>query len=147
MDKKYVVSRAANQVVAAILTKCLSTEDESVRLEIHMHRTVKGFSFNSKQGAAIFSMPENIYESTTKNKQEFAYLVTIKPLKYYPFNLVLNHLKFNLYENQHPAFILCKLDIIKHVHYSATYNVTESHINFDTFQFDVDQFCVDFILK
>ena len=48
--------------------------------------------------------------------------------------------------NQTLVFVFCNLDI-----YNKTctfqYDDTGSRINFDTFQFDLDQFCVDFFLK
>ena len=93
-------------------------------------------------------MPKNTNKSTTKINKilptllQFNYLSTI-PLFY--------HLKLDFYTKiQLPALHLSSanwLFTIKHLHFSVPYDVTGSRINVDTLQFDVDQFCVDFVLN
>ena len=141
-------------MAAVILTGCLSTDDESVQiikkslkftcivLSEDVHSTVG-------TGQPFFHCPRIQINKQQKINKNFAYLITIKLVKYYPFILVLNHLMHYFYKKI--SFLhLSSANLIftmKHVHFSTTYDVTGSRIYFDTFQFDVDQLCEDFVIK
>ena len=137
MDKKCRVEGLQIRWLQSFCPGAYQPKTDVNEVKIHMHRSVRSFSFYSKQGAAIFSLSKNTNKSATKINKNLPTLLQFNCSSI----IVLKNLKFDFYTKISFLHLSSAnwIFTMMHVHFSNTYDVTESRIKFDTFQFYVEQ--------